>query len=98
MGVKCFTSDLHLLYINDKHILTNLSIVLIKLFFVKFFKKGCKKSLKWYNIIREEVQYMKRLDLIVKCLKSKNYKWALCHLFNKSIFKYYNKSIIDIIK
>lgn len=40
---------------------------------------------------------MKKLILIVNCLKSKRYKWALCHLFNKNIFQYYNKSIIDII-
>lgn len=35
MGVKFFTYDLHLLDINDKHIFPVLSIVLIKLFYVK---------------------------------------------------------------
>ena len=40
---------------------------------------------------------MNKLILIVKCLVGGQYKWSLCHLFNKSIFKYYNKSILDIM-
>lgn len=40
---------------------------------------------------------MNKITLVLKCLKAKNYKWALCHIFNKNIFQYYNKSIIDII-
>lgn len=40
---------------------------------------------------------MKKIKLICKCLKGKNYKWALIHLKNKNIFEYYNKSILEIL-
>jgi hypothetical protein len=40
---------------------------------------------------------MNKIKLVLKCLKAKNYKWALCHIFNKNIFQYCDKNIVDII-
>ena len=37
---------------------------------------------------------MKKLILIIKCLKAKQYKWALLHLQNKNIFEEAKKNLI----
>ena len=49
-----------------------------------------------YYVVKE-VEKMKKLVLMLRCVMRGNYKWAMCHLFNKNIFQYYDKNIVDII-
>lgn len=36
---------------------------------------------------------MKKLTLIIRCLRAKNYKWALYHLQGKNIFEEARKEL-----